>query len=218
MQPQGVKYIGVADGKASEDDEEELEVVLPGEDKGAVMGKFVDRWSRCCEETMRTTDWQLVIKGRGCLQELNRQDPAIIHIPANKDNLDWLLDEDTGFQAALAGYDGDISIHYPKHKLWAEMRNLPLKDTTRCQHQPVKDLMVSTDASGRSKKAVVTWVNPATGLWEQEIQTMNHGSVQVLELAAIPIALELFSEQPVNIVRDSCYAAGLVSCLEASFL
>ncbi|KAJ7422546.1 hypothetical protein BTVI_13690 [Pitangus sulphuratus] len=43
---------------------------------------------------------RLVIKGRGRLQELNGQDPAIIYVPANKDNLDWLLAEDTGFQAA----------------------------------------------------------------------------------------------------------------------
>ncbi|KFW82018.1 hypothetical protein N305_14396, partial [Manacus vitellinus] len=43
-------------------------------------------------------------------------------------------------------------------------------------------------------------------------------SVQVLELAAICIALEKFSEQPVNIVTDSCYVAGLVSRLECSFL
>ncbi|KFW86715.1 hypothetical protein N305_09392, partial [Manacus vitellinus] len=44
------------------------------------------------------------------------------------------------------------------------------------------------------------------------------GSVKVLELAAIRIALGKFSEQPVNIVTDSHYAAGLVSRLERSFL
>ncbi|KAJ7397073.1 hypothetical protein BTVI_138810 [Pitangus sulphuratus] len=60
---------------------------------------------------------KFVIKGRGCLQELDRQDPAIIYIPVNKDNLHWLLAEDAGFQAALADYDSDISIHYPKHSV-----------------------------------------------------------------------------------------------------
>ncbi|KFW74930.1 hypothetical protein N305_07063, partial [Manacus vitellinus] len=90
---------------------------------------------------------KLVIKGRGRLQELDGRDPAIIYIPATKDNLDWMLAEDAGFQAALASFDGDISVHLPKHRLCAEIGNLPLKATTRCRNEPVKDLTVFTDAS-----------------------------------------------------------------------
>ncbi|KAJ7409103.1 endogenous retrovirus group K member 18 Pol protein-like protein [Pitangus sulphuratus] len=135
-----------------------------------------------------------------------------------KDNLDWLLAEDDGFQTGLADYNGDIAIHFPKHRLWAEVGNLPLMTAYHYWPQLVEGITVFTDASGWSRKAAVTWVNPTTGQWDKKIQTINQGSVQVLELAAIRIAFELFSDQPLNVITDSCYAVGLVSLLEASFL
>lgn len=60
----------------------------------------------------------LIIKGRERLQTLNSQDPHIIYIPASKYNLSWLLSEDTNFQIALADFSGQLSIHYPSHRLW----------------------------------------------------------------------------------------------------
>ncbi|XP_029813943.1 uncharacterized protein LOC115307172 [Manacus vitellinus] len=135
---------------------------------------------------------KLIMKGRGRLQEMDGRDPETIYIPATKDNLDWLLAEDAGFQTALADFNGNISIHFLKHKLWAEIGNLPLMATRRCKLRPVNGVTVFTDASGRSKKAVVTWKNPATGQWDNKVQTLDQGSVQVLELAAIRMAFELF--------------------------
>ncbi|XP_017675801.1 PREDICTED: endogenous retrovirus group K member 11 Pol protein-like [Lepidothrix coronata] len=161
---------------------------------------------------------KLVMKGRGCLQEMDGRDPETIYIPATKDNLDWFLAEDAGFQTALADFHGNISIHLPKHKLWAEIGNLPLMATRRCKLRPVNGVTLFTDASGQLKKAAVTWKNPATGQWDNKVQTLDQGSVQVLELAAIRMAFELFHDQPMNVVTDSHYAAGLVSRLEASFL
>lgn len=68
----------------------------------------------------------LVRKGREQLQTLNGQDPHTIYIPASKDNLAWLLSEDTNFQIALADYSGQLSTHYFSQHLWTEMGNVPL--------------------------------------------------------------------------------------------
>ncbi|NWQ72020.1 POK18 protein, partial [Neopipo cinnamomea] len=62
---------------------------------------------------------RLIIKGREWLQIMDGQDPEVIYIPATRDNLDWLLAEDPGFQIALVDYKGDWSVHFPKHCLWA---------------------------------------------------------------------------------------------------
>ncbi|KAJ7399687.1 hypothetical protein BTVI_112595 [Pitangus sulphuratus] len=147
-----------------------------------------------------------LIKGQERLQTMDRQDPEVIYIPAT--NLDWFLAEDPGFQTALADYKGDLSVHFPKHCLWAEIGNLPLIPTCPCQTQPVAGVTSFTDASGRSKKVVVMWVNPFTNEWDSKVQTMSQGSVQVLESAAIHMAFELFHDEPLNIVTDSSYAAG----------
>ncbi|KAJ7402754.1 hypothetical protein BTVI_83624 [Pitangus sulphuratus] len=93
---------------------------------------------------------RLIIKGRARLQELDGRDPEIIYIPATKDNLDWPLAEDAGFLAALADYNIDISTHFPKHRFWAEVGNLPLMTALRCRPQPVEGITVCTDAFRRS--------------------------------------------------------------------
>ncbi|KAJ7418412.1 hypothetical protein WISP_59192 [Willisornis vidua] len=69
---------------------------------------------------------RLIIKGREHFQMMDEEDLEVIYIPATKDNLDWLLAEDAGFQAALVDYMGDLSVHFPKHWLGAEIGNLPL--------------------------------------------------------------------------------------------
>ncbi|KAJ7414787.1 hypothetical protein BTVI_40212 [Pitangus sulphuratus] len=62
------------------------------------------------EKIQRTQPW--VYLGwkitQAHLQELNRRDPEIIYVPVTKDNLDWLLAEDAGFQTALADCNSDI--------------------------------------------------------------------------------------------------------------
>lgn len=47
---------------------------------------------------------------------------------------------------------------------------------------------------------------------------LKNAFVQILELAAIRNAFQLFSQEPLNIVTDSAYAAKVVFCLESSYL
>nr|XP_013796328.1 PREDICTED: endogenous retrovirus group K member 11 Pol protein-like [Apteryx mantelli mantelli] len=161
---------------------------------------------------------KLIIKGRERLQTMNACDPEVIYIPATIENLNWLLSEDWGFQIALADFTGQLSIHYPQHKLWAEASSLPLVTQRRCRPVPVPGLTVFTDASGRSKKAAITWQDPVTQQWKTAVHAQERGSVQVLEMVAVHMAFELCANEPVNVVTDSCYATGVVQRLEASFL
>lgn len=46
---------------------------------------------------------------------------------------------------------------------------------------------------------------------------LKNAFVQILELAAIRNAFQLFSQEPLNIITDSAYAAKVVFCLESSF-
>ncbi|NXE02931.1 POK18 protein, partial [Chaetorhynchus papuensis] len=66
--------------------------------------------------TIRDMFAQLIMKSHQRLQTLS--DPHVIYVPANKENLSWLLSEDTNFQIALAYFSGQLSIHYPSHHLW----------------------------------------------------------------------------------------------------
>ncbi|KAJ7428352.1 hypothetical protein BTVI_00867 [Pitangus sulphuratus] len=80
------------------------------------------RWDQMESDSLRILEWlflhhsppvwtiddmfaKLVVKGIGRLQELDGRDPETIYIPATKDNLDWFLAEDTGFQDELADYN-----------------------------------------------------------------------------------------------------------------
>nr|XP_013800955.1 PREDICTED: endogenous retrovirus group K member 11 Pol protein-like [Apteryx mantelli mantelli] len=97
-----------------------------------------------------------------------------------------------------------------KHKLWAEASNLPLVARRHCHLVPVPGLTVFTNASGRSKRAAITWQDPATQQCKTTVHTQEQGLVQVLEMVAVHMAFELCANEPVNIVTDSCYATGLV--------
>ncbi|TRZ11479.1 hypothetical protein HGM15179_015626 [Zosterops borbonicus] len=62
----------------------------------------------------------------------------------------------------------------------------------------------------------MTWRKPQMQLWEAEVEFVE-GSPQVAELAAVVRAFEKFSE-PINLVTDSAYVAGVVSRAEQAVL
>ncbi|RMC04251.1 hypothetical protein DUI87_19070 [Hirundo rustica rustica] len=63
---------------------------------------------------------------------------------------------------------------------------------------------------------MITWRNPQTQHWEADVEFVE-GSPQVAELAAMVRAFEKFSE-PINLVTDSAYMAGVVSRAEQAVL
>ncbi|RMC21621.1 hypothetical protein DUI87_02488 [Hirundo rustica rustica] len=111
-------------------------------------------------------------------------------------------------------YRGQISVHAPSHKLLNEEFHLiPHEKRSR---RPLKALTVFTDASRASHKSVMTWRNPQTQRWEADVEFVE-GSPQVAELAAVVRAFEKFSE-PINLVTDSAYVAGVVFRAEQAVL
>ncbi|KAF4804111.1 hypothetical protein TURU_010622 [Turdus rufiventris] len=82
--------------------------------------------------------------------------------------------------------------------------------------RPLKALTVFIDASGASHKSVMTWRNPQTQHWEADVE-FAEGSPQVAKLNAVVRAFEKFSE-PINLVTDSAYVAGVVSRVEQAVL
>ncbi|TRZ07748.1 hypothetical protein HGM15179_019361, partial [Zosterops borbonicus] len=126
-------------------------------------------------------------------------------------SLNW---GNASLQISLDSYRGQISDHAPSHKLFNEEFHL-IPHEKRSQ-RPLKALTVYMDASRASHKLVVTWRDPQTQHWEADVEFVE-GSPQVAELAAVVRAFEKFSE-PINLVTDSAYVAGIVSRAEQAVL
>ncbi|RMC16774.1 hypothetical protein DUI87_06368 [Hirundo rustica rustica] len=170
---------------------------------------------------------QLIRKARVRLCELAGCDFTCIHLPVKlskegrnspkrltKEMFEHLLQSNASLQLSLDSYRGQISVHAPSHKLLNEEFHLiPREKRSR---RPLKALTVFTDASGASHKSVMTWRNPQTQRWEADVEFVE-GSPQVAELAAVVRAFEKFSE-PINLVTDSAYVAGVVSRAEQAVL
>ncbi|RMC20476.1 hypothetical protein DUI87_01326 [Hirundo rustica rustica] len=170
---------------------------------------------------------QLIRKARVRLCELAGCDFTCIHLPVKlskegrnspkrltKEMFEHLLQSNASLQLSLDSYRGQISVHAPSHKLLNEEFHLiPREKRSR---RPLKALTVFTDASGASHKSVMTWRNPQTQRWEADVEFVE-GSPQVAELAAVVRAFEKFSE-PINLVTDSAYVAGVVSRAEPAVL
>ncbi|KAI1240284.1 hypothetical protein IHE44_0011743 [Lamprotornis superbus] len=78
---------------------------------------------------------------------------------------------------------------------------------------PIPDAKtVFTDASGKTGKFGFAW-HTEKG-WQTRIQQNQGYSVQVLELKAVVYALENTAHEPVNIVTDSQYVAGIIPRLD----
>ena len=161
------------------------------------------------------------------MYELAGCDFTCIHLPVKlseegrnsperltKEMFEHLLQSNASLQLSLDSYRGQISVHAPSHKLFNEEFHLiPREKRSR---RPLKALTVFTDASGTSHKSVMTWRNPQTQHWEADVEFVE-GSPQVAELAAVVRAFEKFSE-PINLVTDSAYVAGVVSRAEQAVL
>ncbi|RMC21349.1 hypothetical protein DUI87_02211 [Hirundo rustica rustica] len=126
-------------------------------------------------------------------------------------SLNW---SNASLQLSLDSYRGQISVHALSHKLLNEEFHLIPRE--KRSQRPLKSLTVFTDASGASHKSVMTWRNPQTQRWEADVEFVE-GSPQVAELAAVVRAFEKFSE-PINLVTDSAYVAGVVSRAEQAVL
>ncbi|NWY43289.1 POK18 protein, partial [Sylvia atricapilla] len=165
----------------------------------------------------------LIRKARVRIRELAGCDFECIHVPIRlrlgqitKAMLEHLLQENEALQFALDNYSGQISIHWPAHKVFNQDAQFKLALESVQSKRPLDALTIFTDASGRSHKSVMTWKDPQTQQWKSDVAEVE-GSPQVAELAAVVRAFKRFSE-PFNLVSDSAYVAGVVSRAERSIL
>lgn len=63
----------------------------------------------------------------------------------------------------------------------------------------------------------MTWMDCKTQKWESDVQTVE-GSPQIAELAAVIRAFEKFKDEPLNLVTDSAYVAGIAMRAEHAVL
>ncbi|RMB94011.1 hypothetical protein DUI87_29599 [Hirundo rustica rustica] len=170
---------------------------------------------------------QLIWKARVRVCELAGCDFTCIHLRVKlskegrnspkrltKEMFEHLLHSNASLQLSLDSYRGQISVHAPSHKLLNEEFYLIPRE--KRSWRPLKALTVFTDTSGASHKSVMTWRNPQTQRWEADVEFVE-GSPQVAELAAVVRAFEKFSE-PINLVTNSAYVAGVVSRAEQAVL
>ncbi|RMB93669.1 hypothetical protein DUI87_29899 [Hirundo rustica rustica] len=96
------------------------------------------------------------------------------------------------------------------------MEPSPTLDDMLQNRRPLKALAIFTDASGASHKSLITWKDPQTQQWEEDIVEVE-GLPQVPELATVVRVFGKFPE-PFNLVTDSAYVAGVVSRAEQAVL
>ncbi|NWX65024.1 POK8 protein, partial [Promerops cafer] len=118
------------------------------------------------------------------------------------------------FQIALEGCPAQLTRRYPKPKLFKTQFKLYPKRIM--SNRPIQGVTIFTDGSGRSHKSVLTWKDPRTQLWKEDVQLVQ-GSPQIAKIAAVVRAFKMFLE-PINIVTDSEYIYGVVSWAEDSIL
>ncbi|RMC05531.1 hypothetical protein DUI87_18727 [Hirundo rustica rustica] len=134
---------------------------------------------------------ELIRKARSRIRELAGCNFECIHIPTEinssritKAMLEHLLHENEALQFALDSYTGQISIHWPAHKLFREQIEFKFSLKSVQSRRPSMALIIFTDASGTSHKSVLTWKNPQTQQWEKDIVEVE-GSPEVGELVAV---------------------------------
>ncbi|RMC20656.1 hypothetical protein DUI87_01508 [Hirundo rustica rustica] len=157
---------------------------------------------------------QIIIKGRARLLSIAGREFAIIYLPMKKTYFDWAMQKSEDLLYALLDFPGTCSIHYPAHKMIKA--KLCYKEKPLISEEPLDAVTIFTDGSGRTHNSVITWQNKNTKTWEQDVQKVE-GSPQIVELAAVVRAFQLFPE-PFNLITDSAYVANVIKRIEGSVL
>ncbi|RMC19985.1 hypothetical protein DUI87_00830 [Hirundo rustica rustica] len=130
---------------------------------------------------------QIIIKARTRLQTMAGKDSKTIYLPLKKEYFDWALQKSENLQIALLDHSGVCTIHFPSHRL--------LKAKVSFREKPKDGI---------------------TGEWKSDIRIVQ-GSPQIVELAGVVRAFELF-QQPFGLITNSACVAGVVGRLGDSLL
>ncbi|NXO46071.1 POK11 protein, partial [Locustella ochotensis] len=184
----------------------------------AVLGKvphhqgLIFQWDQNLKDPLLILEWVFLHSQPGKTVTTPQESIAAV---IRKEKLEFLLQTNENLQFALDSYPGKISIHFPGHKLFkAKFQLVPKFIQSKT---PLEAVTVFTDGSGSSHKSVMTWKDPRTQKWESDVRVVE-GSPQIAELAAVVRAFERFRDQPLNLVTDLAYVAGVAMRAEHAFL
>lgn len=151
---------------------------------------------------------ELIGKARICLRQFLGLEPATVYLSITMELLNYLFQFSDAFEYALAGFSGQISIHWPKTALLQSFDFILLKLCMAQSHSPIPGARtIFTDGSGKSGKSVLVWKVGTT--WCSDVSHMQV-STQVVEPAAVVRAFSRWPDEPLNIVSDSQYVVGIV--------
>lgn len=142
-------------------------------------------------------------------------DPARIVLPMERDTFEWCLINNVPLQCVLQNFLGQIVYHLPSHKLLQMTKTINLSLRPKNSQVPVRGPTVLTHGSGKTGKAIVTWKDESG--W-QVLEGHVSASAQLVELKAVAMAFQRFSQVPLNLVTDSAYVADITKRLDCSLL
>ncbi|NXD46770.1 POK11 protein, partial [Copsychus sechellarum] len=181
-----------------------------------IIGQWNDTWS----DPLHVVEWVFLphqLKKTAATQcvQLIAADPARIVIPVEREFFEGGFVNSVPLQSALLDFTGQIAYHLPSHKLLHMAKTLKLSLRPKHSQVPVQGPTVFTDGSGKTGKAIVTWEDESG--W-QSLEGHETGSAQIVELKAVTMAFQQFSQVPLNLVTDSAYVADITQRLDCSLL
>ena len=153
----------------------------------------------------------IIINGKNRAKSLIGSDPPRIVVPINKSQFENALQTSTDFQIAFLEYFGEISFHYPSHKLWNFFRNTECIIAHIVTSQPIPETDVFYIDGTKNAKASF-W-----SLKEYKVFYTKFHSAQQNELYALIQFIHVHS-YPINIVSDSLYSVFVLRNIETSTL
>lgn len=157
---------------------------------------------------------ELVRKGRTRILQITGAEPGVIRLPIKKDLIDWCLQHCEELQISLLSASQNICIEPVKSPVlqWIGHNTWIVKP--KRSETPLPNAVTAfTDAGKKSRRAAITWTED--GVWHHHILTDVPGdSPQTLELAAVVWAVLRWLDQPLNVVTDSLYVAGVLHRIE----
>ncbi|NWW07272.1 POK19 protein, partial [Oreocharis arfaki] len=105
--------------------------------------------------------------------------------------------------------------YLPSHKLLQLAHSTSLTLQPKNSRVPVQGPTVFTDGSRRTGKAIVAWKEGSE--W-QGLEGHESGSTPLVELRAVAMAFQQFSQGPLNLVPDCGCVADITQRLDCSLL
>lgn len=148
----------------------------------------------------------VIQKGSDRLLALEGTEPDVIYLPLDMKQIEFLFHHSVAFQCAFMDFPGQISVHFPTHKLLQSVGSLYLLPVSQfALTQIMNALTVSRDGSGQTGHVVIVW-RDHNSVWNSNIHTTT-SSPQIVELSAVVCAFQRRSE-PLRIVTDSFMLQG----------